>query len=58
MKNQDTSWNEFSTKALELLKKQGYKPEFGARGSKRNVGNITNLLVNRILKDEKKHISR
>lgn len=43
----------FTSEAIELLKKEGYRPEYGARESKRKVENITNLLANRILEEEK-----
>lgn len=44
---------EFSKESIEFLKKEGYRPEFGARESKRNVENVTNLLANKILDEEK-----
>ncbi|WP_394555381.1 hypothetical protein C1N61_28000 (plasmid) [Priestia aryabhattai] len=43
----------FSDEALELLKKEGYRPEFGAREAKRKVEAVTDLLANRILDVEK-----
>lgn len=43
----------FTSEAIELLKKEGYRPEYGARESKRKVEAITNLLANRILEEEK-----
>lgn len=43
----------FSDEALDQLKKEGYKPEYGAREAKRKVESITNLLANSILEEEK-----
>ncbi|MGN5650587.1 AAA family ATPase [Bacillus sp. Brlt_9] len=44
----------FKEEAVDWLKKEGYKPEFGAREAKRQVENITDLLANRILETDKK----
>lgn len=43
----------FGEDALEWLKKEGYKPEYGAREAKRKVESITDLLANAILESEK-----
>ncbi|MGF7535693.1 ATP-dependent Clp protease ATP-binding subunit [Bacillus mexicanus] len=44
---------EFSKESIDYLKKEGYRPESGARESKRNVESVTDLLANKILDGEK-----
>lgn len=43
----------FTEEAINLLKQEGYKPEYGAREAKRKVEEVTNLLANQLLIEEK-----